>query len=135
MDGIVYGTVAGLGVATMLNLHYVIDNQGVALAPGIISVVTTALAQASFGGVLGYFMAQAKFEHKPVWWVPLGVICAAILNGVFGWLIHEVSAAGLEVEPWRSLIAGVLIAVVTFAGLVYLMQRAHAFTINTAKSQ
>ena len=70
MDGIVYGTVAGLGVATMLNLHYIIDNQGVALAPGIINVVTTALAQASFGGVLGYFMAQAKFEHKPVYWVP-----------------------------------------------------------------
>lgn len=134
MDGIIYGTVAGLGVATMLNLHYIIDNQGVALAPGIISVVTTALAQASFGGVLGYFMAQAKFEHKPVWWVPLGVIVSAVLNGVFSWLINEVSANGLEVEPWRSLVLGLVVALLTFGALVYLMQRAHAFTMRAVKS-
>lgn len=134
MDGIIYGTVAGLGVATMLNLHYIVDNQGVALAPGIINVVTTALAQASFGGVLGYFMAQAKFEHKPVWWVPLGVVVAATLNGVFSWLIDEVSATGLTVEPWRSLVMGLVVALATFGALVYLMQRAHAFTLRPAKS-
>ncbi len=131
MDGIVYGTVAGLGVATMLNLHYIIDNQGVALSPGIVNVVTTALAQASFGGVLGYFMAQAKFEHKPVWWVPLGVVVAATLNGVFSWLIDEVSATGLTVEPWRSLVFGLIVALVTFGALIYLMQRAHAFTMRS----
>lgn len=134
MDGIVYGTVAGLGVATMLNLHYIVDNQGVALAPGIINVVTTALAQASFGGVLGYFMAQAKFEHKPVYWVPLGVVVAVVLNGLFSWLIDEVSATGLTVEPWRSLALGLVVALLTFGALVYLMQRAHAFTMRPAKS-
>jgi RsiW-degrading membrane proteinase PrsW (M82 family) len=130
MDGIVYGTVAGLGVATMLNLHYIIDNQGVALAPGIISVVTTALAQASFGGVLGYFMAQAKFEHKPVWWVPAGVVISAVINGLFSWLINEVSATGLTVEPWRSLVLGLFVALFTFGALVMLMQRAHAYTMR-----
>lgn len=134
MDGIVYGTVAGLGVATLLNLHYIIDNQGVALAPGIVNVVTTALAQASFGGVLGYFMAQAKFEHKPVWWVPLGFVISAVLNGLFSWLINEVSATGLTVEPWRSLVFGLVVAVATFGALVYLMQRAHAFTMRQAKT-
>ena len=64
MDGIVYGTVAGLGVATTLNLYYIIDNEGVALAPGVIQDVTTALAQAPSGGLMGYFMAQAKFERR-----------------------------------------------------------------------
>lgn len=134
MDGIIYGTVAGLGVATMLNLHYIIDNQGVALAPGIINVVTAALAQASFGGVLGYFMAQAKFEHKPAWWLPLGFIVAAGLNGLFTWLINEVSAAGLNVDQWRSLVLGLVVALITFSVLVYLMQRAYAYTMRQAKS-
>jgi hypothetical protein len=105
----------------------------VALSPGIINVVTTALAQASFGGLLGYFMAQAKFEHKPVWWVPLGVVVAAVLNGLFGWLINEVSSAGLSVEPWRSLVLGVIVAVLTFGVLVYLMQRAQSFTLRTKR--
>ena len=126
MDGIVYGTVAGLGVATLLNLTHIVANQGVALGPGVVYTVTTALAQASFGGLLGYFMAQAKFEHKPIWWVPLSVSIAAVLNGFFTWVIDEVSAAGLTVEPWRSLVLGIVVALAVFGVLVALMQRAHA---------
>jgi protease PrsW len=123
MDGIVYGTVAGLGVATLLNLRYVIDSAGVAIAPGVIQTVTTALAQASFGGLMGYFMAEAKFAHRPVWWVPLGFTLAAILNGLFSWLISEVSASGLTVDPWRSLAMGLAVALVVFFVLVALMRR------------
>jgi protease PrsW len=123
MDGIVYGTVAGLGVATLLNLRYVIDSAGVAIAPGVIQTVTTALAQASFGGLMGYFMAEAKFAHRPVGWVPLGFTLAAILNGLFSWLISEVSASGLTVDPWRSLAMGLAVALVVFFVLVALMRR------------
>jgi RsiW-degrading membrane proteinase PrsW (M82 family) len=132
MDGIVYGTVAGLGVATLLNLNYVIANGGVALAPGVIHVVTTALAQASFSGLLGYFMAEAKFEHKPVWWVPLGLFIAAVLNGLFSWLLSEISANGLVVSPWRSLALGIVVALVVFALLLLLMRRATQETLATS---
>jgi protease PrsW len=124
MDGIVYGTIAGLGVATVLNLHYVLDNGGVALAPGVIHIVTSVLAQASFSGVLGYFMAQAKFEHRPMWWVPAGLILASTLNGLFLWLINEVSADGLSIAPWRSLVLGLLVAMVAFVTLLLLMRQA-----------
>ena len=130
MDGIVYGTVAGLGVATLLNLRYILDNGGVAIAPGVIQTVTTALAQASFGGLMGYFMAEAKFTHRPVWWVPLGFTVAAILNGLFSWLISEVSASGLTVDPWRSLAMGVVVALVVFFVLVALMRRMTAVTLT-----
>ena len=135
MDGIVYGTVAGLGVATLVNLRYVIDNQGVALAPGVIQVTTMALAQASFGGLMGYFMAQAKFEHRPVWWVPLGFAVAAALNGMFSWLISEVSASGLGVDPWRSLAMGLVVALVTFLVLVALMRRVTEVAITRARGE
>lgn len=129
MDGILYGTVAGLGVATLLNLRYVLDNGGVALSPGIIRVVTTALAQATFGGLLGYFMAEAKFSHRPFWWVPLGVVIAASLNGLFSWLINEVSAAGLTVDPWRSLALGLAVALIMFLVLIALMRRVTDVTL------
>jgi protease PrsW len=132
MDGIVYGTTAGLGVATLLNLHHIIDNGGVALAPGVIYVVTTALAQASFGGLMGYFMAQAKFEHRPVWWVPAGLSAAAVLNGLFIWLISEVSVSGLTVDPWRSLVFGIIVALAAFVVLVALMRRANRLTLSQA---
>jgi RsiW-degrading membrane proteinase PrsW (M82 family) len=123
MDGIVYGTVAGLGVATLLNLRYILDNGGVSIAPGVIHTVTTSLAQASFGGVMGYFMAEAKFTHRPIWWVPLGFATAAILNGLFSWLLSEVSASGLTVDPWRSLAMGLVVALAVFFVLVALMRR------------
>src|SRR4051794_12442567 len=133
MDGIVYGTVAGLGLATLLNLNYVIANGGVALGPGVIRVVTTALAQASFSGLLGYFMAEAKFEHKPIWWVPLGLFIAAVLNGLFSWLLSEVSANGLTVSPWRSLALGMVVALAVFALLLTLMRRATQETLAEAQ--
>ncbi len=124
MDGIVYGTMAGLGVGTLLNLHYILDNGGVTLGPGVVHIVTTALAQASFGGITGYFMAQAKFEHRPVWWIPAGVAIAAILNGLFRWSVSEVSADGLTVAPWRSLVLGLIASLVAFIVLLVLMRQA-----------
>lgn len=130
MDGIVYGTVAGLGVATLLNLRYILENGGVALAPGVIRVATTTLALASFSGLMGYFMAQSKFERRPAWWVPLGVAVAAVLNGLFSWLISEVSAAGLAVDPWRSLLLGLLVALGVFGVLVALMRRVTTVTLG-----
>lgn len=132
MDGIIYGTVAGLGVATLSNLYFVIANEGVALGPGVVQTVTTALAQASFGGLQGWFMAEAKFEHKPVWWVPAGFALATLSNGLFSWLIGEVSAIGLQVNPWRSLLFGVLVALFAFLVLAVLIRRNTEVTLRRA---
>lgn len=129
MDGIVYGTVAGLGVATLLNFAYILSSGGVALGPGVIHVVTKSLAQASFGGLMGYFMAEAKFAHKPGWYIPLSFAGVAVLNGLFSWLIGEVSSVGLSVEPLRSLVFGVAVAVAAFGVLIYLMGRSMRGTL------
>ena len=59
-DGIIYGAAAGLGYATLLNIAYVIGNGGVDLGIGAIRVAVTALAQASFAGVTGYFLGRAE---------------------------------------------------------------------------
>lgn len=129
MDGIVYGTVAGLGVATVLNLRYVLDNEGVALGQGVIQTATVALAQASCGGVLGYFLAGARFERRPVWWAPLGLALAAALNGLLLWLLREVGTVGLTVQPWRQLALGLAVALVIFALLIALMRRSTEVTL------
>lgn len=130
MDGIVYGTVAGLGVATLLNLRYVLASEGVALAPGVITTATTALAQASFGGLMGYVMAEAKFSHRPIWFVPLGFAVTAALNGLVSWLIAEVSAVGLTVDPWRSLALGVAVAIIAYLTLIALIRRSVMVTLQ-----
>ncbi|MGD2206595.1 MAG: PrsW family glutamic-type intramembrane protease [Anaerolineae bacterium] len=135
MDGILYGTAAGLGFATMLNIHYVVDSGGVDLAAGIIRIVITALAQASFAGITGYFLARAKFEDEPVWWLPLGLTVAAVLNGVFtvvrGGVTRVGSAmAGRTANPWNGLVWATLVAVLTMAALIYLIRRANRLTLT-----
>jgi RsiW-degrading membrane proteinase PrsW (M82 family) len=134
MDGILYGTAAGLGFATMLNINYVIDSGGVDLAMGVIRIVITALAQASFAGISGYFLSRAKFEDEPVWWLPLGVTIAAVLNGLFtvirGGLTRSGSLeAAKTTSPWSGLIFAALVAVVTLVALMYLIRRATRLTL------
>jgi RsiW-degrading membrane proteinase PrsW (M82 family) len=129
MDGILYGTAAGLGFATMLNIHYVIDSGGVDLGMGILRIVITALAQASFAGISGYFLARAKFEDEPVWWLPLGLTTAAVLNGLFTVVRGELTRSGSLVNartasPWTGLVLATIVAVGTLAVLLYLIRRA-----------
>jgi len=133
VDGVVYGTAAGLGFATMLNINYVVSNAGVDLRMGMIRIAITTLAQASFAGISGYFLGRAKFEEEPVWWLPLGVTIAAVLNGVFTFVRGEISRVGLTVNPWNGLILATVVALVTFIVLYYLMRRANKLTLAQAQ--
>jgi RsiW-degrading membrane proteinase PrsW (M82 family) len=129
IDGVVYGTAAGLGFATMLNIQYVTTNAGVDLGMGVIRIAVTALAQASFAGISGYFLGRAKFEEEPAWWLPLGVTIASVLNGLFTYVRGEVVAVGLNYRPVNGLILAAAVALVTFAVLFYLMRRANRLTL------
>jgi protease PrsW len=132
MDGVVYGTAAGLGVATMLNLRFILESGGADLGSAVIHVVVAAMAQASFGGITGYFLGEAKFIEEPLWWMPAGLTLASVLNGTFLWLLGEVRATGISVDPWRGLVFGTLVALATFAALTWLMNRALKRTLSQA---
>jgi ABC-type branched-subunit amino acid transport system permease subunit len=93
-----------------------------------IRVVVTALAQASFAGVTGYFLGREKLEHKPAWWMPLGFLLAALLNGVFFYLWGTltrgtISVSGGYVNPWAGLILAVVLSGATTACLYWLILR------------
>ncbi len=135
VDGVIYGTAAGLGYATMLNINYIIADGGVHLQAGVIRVVVTALAQASFAGLTGYFLGRAKFEDEPSWWLPSGVALAAVLNGVFTTLRGELTTTTLELSgggfnPWPGLLLATVMAAATFGVLFYLIRRANKATLS-----
>ena len=119
IDGIVYATAAGLGYAAVLNVAFVVDSGGIDLAVGVIRITVTSLAHASFAGVVGYFLGQAKFTKRPAWWTALGVGLAAVLNGLFFFLRSTITrgsltASGGEVQRWLGfLLAAVLAVAVT----------------------
>jgi protease PrsW len=127
-DGIVYATVAGLGFATVLNIHFVLSNGGVDLGTGVIRIAIVSLAQASFAGITGYFLGRAKFESEPLWWMPAGITLAAVLNGLFFWLRTEVTQSTVTLtsggsNPWYGLILAAVMAGATAAVLAWLIRR------------
>ena len=116
-DGILYATAAGLGFATMLNIDFIVSSGGADLGLGAVGVALTALAHASIAGVTGYFLGRDRLEVRPIWWVPLGVAIAAVLNGIFFYLraaITQGVVGGIPTSLYGLALAIVLALVITF---------------------
>ncbi|MBX3054475.1 MAG: PrsW family intramembrane metalloprotease [Caldilineaceae bacterium] len=135
VDGVIYAIAAGLGMATVLNFNYVLDHGGVDLGIGSVRVVITALAHASFAGILGYFIGQARFEKTPPYYLPAGLTLAALLNGIFFLLEDRVTAAGLSVNPWNGLLLALVVSGVCLAAVFWLVNRSNEETLRVAAQQ
>jgi len=135
VDGVIYAIAAGLGVATVLNFQYVLSRGGVDLSIGSIRMVVTAMAQASFAGVLGYFIGQARFERTPIYYMPLGLTISATINGLFAYLLDRTSAGALTSYPWTDLLLAAAVAAVSMAVVFWLIARANEETLRLAKAQ
>lgn len=130
VDGIIYAASAGLGYATMLNIHYVVDNGGVDLGVGAIRCAVEALSQACTAGVVGYFLGQAKFKKMGPLWLPIGLLLAAALNALVSLLLERAPLFGTRFgfNEWAALIAAVVVAGGVFAGLLAVMRRLNSET-------
>jgi len=142
VDGVVYGTASGLGYATMLNIRAVVGSEGLNLEAVVVRIVVTALVYSALGGLLGYFIARARFDDEPIWWMPAGLAAAAGITGVFSWVRGEITqrpltlgptgAVGGGYNPYPSLIVGVVVALGLLALVFYLLRRANELTLAGA---
>lgn len=133
IDGVIYGSAAGLGYATILNVLMVVSSGGIDLGAGVVRIVITALVQGTLGGLIGYFLGRDKIDRMPIWWMPLGVSIAAVIEGLFSWLRGQVTAAPIAVtgagvaqggyNPWPGLILAAVLAA-ALLGAVFVLMRA-----------
>ncbi len=125
IDGMVYGVAAGLGQATMLNFHYVLNNGGVELGVGAVKIVIAALALATVGGIVGYGLAQARFRPLRSWLLPAAVLVAMLVDGLYNWVQSQLAArAGVSsYNPLFGLAAGIVFAALALAALYVLLQQ------------
>ena len=127
VDGIIYGAAIGLGYATVLNITYILDHNGVDLGVGAIQVAVVALAHASFSGVVGYFLGRARFERMGPVWLPLGLTLAAVLNGIVTQVLRVVpTLGGFGYYPWYGLVVVAIVAGATFFILFKLIRHLNA---------
>jgi protease PrsW len=132
IDGVVYGSAAGLGYAAALNIGMVISNGGVDLGVGVIRIVVTQMVHGALGGLIGYFLGRDKFDLDRAWWMPLGLAIAATLDGLFSWLSGEITQARATLtasgvitagyNPWPALKLGAALAVVVLGAVFYLIR-------------
>jgi RsiW-degrading membrane proteinase PrsW (M82 family) len=131
-DGVIYGTAAGLGIATLLNFHYVLDHRGLDLDIGTTRIIINALVQAALGGIVGYGLGQVKFEKHAPGYAAIFVAIAAVLNGTFDWLQSEVTQVDLGFEAWRGVLVAAIFAVAVFGAVFYLLRSAVSETLALA---
>lgn len=133
IDGVVYGSAAGLGYAAMLNVITVVSSGGVDLGAGVIRIVVTQMVHGALGALLGYFLGRDKFDKERVWWMSIGLVLAAALYGLYSWLSGEITQAGINLSssgiatggynPWPSLILGTVFAIVVLGVVFALVNR------------
>ena len=98
-------------------------------------MAVTALAQASFAGVVGYFLGRAKFERLGPLWLPIGLTIAAVLNGIVTYVLGEVTMiTKFTFNPWYGLIVAVIVAGATFVALFALICRLNADTLAKVRT-
>ena len=130
VDGVVYAVAAGLGMATVINFAYVLARGGVDLDIGSLRMVVNALAYASFAGVLGYFIGQARFERVPWHYLPLGLLAAASLNGLLFFVLERPSTGLAASKPWGALALAAAVALAALLIVFWLVARANEETLR-----
>jgi cellobiose-specific phosphotransferase system component IIC len=66
-------------------------------------------------------------DHKPAWWVPLGISLAAVLNGLFNYVWGVLKRTGITtggmLGSWGGLILAIVISVLVTIILSWLIER------------
>lgn len=124
VDGVVYATAAGLGLAAYQSIHYLTHLGGVTLTIGVVHVVILTLAHACFAGVTGAFLGRAKFGIGGQGSLALGLSLAALLNGAFSIVRDQLTTGGFAVSHATSLLLSAGLALAVFSALFVWMRRA-----------
>lgn len=87
MDGIIYGISAALGFATLENIFYVFQY---GISTGFIRAVLAVPLHTFCGGVMGYYLGQAKFNfNKERTLIIKGFIYASLIHGFYDFFLFS----------------------------------------------
>jgi RsiW-degrading membrane proteinase PrsW (M82 family) len=124
MDGIVYMMACGTGFAVWANYHALgKQDHSLILSTASAQAVVTTLAHASFAGALGFVLGRERFSRRsaPVRgiFLMLGLLAAAVLNGLFAAVASWVRQSDMAQHPWRGVAWAALGALGVF-GIIWL---------------
>jgi RsiW-degrading membrane proteinase PrsW (M82 family) len=107
-DGIIYSVMVGMGFALAESVIYVLNGDG---GTAIVRMFTAVPAHALFAVLMGFFLGEAKLEHKHTGLFSLaGLIAATVAHGIYDYFIFLSFVPGLWIGAVLSLIIGYFVS-------------------------
>lgn len=107
-DGIVYSLMVGMGFALTENIIYVLNGDG---GTALVRMFSAVPAHAVFAVIMGFFLGEAKLEHKHTFLYGFTALASATLaHGIYDYFLFISFVPGIWIGAVVSLIAGYFIA-------------------------
>lgn len=107
-DGIIYSVMVGMGFALTENLIYVFNGDG---GTAIVRMFTAVPAHAMFAVLMGFFLGEAKLDHKHTGLYSLAAIgVATITHGIYDYFLFISFVPGLWIGAIVSLVIGYFVS-------------------------
>ncbi|GAB4478459.1 MAG: hypothetical protein Kow00124_22920 [Anaerolineae bacterium] len=132
-DGVLFSMAASWGYALAINLLFVLDQDGLTMLNGNLRLLAQQAAFLVPGVVLGYFLGRSRFEVMPAYYLTLGLVIAAGLNGLLLFAGTELNSIRLGFDqdgfsPWPGLVVSLLAMGLTFFAIYGIIRRDNALT-------
>src|SRR5262249_37553359 len=110
LDGIVYISAGALGLATALNVEFVVRNEGVLPVAGAATIALSSLVHVAAAAVLGYGLGRARFAAQGgPWWLAASFGLSILVNGGMKHAAWVAGVDGPNFRPWVTLAVAVLL--------------------------
>jgi RsiW-degrading membrane proteinase PrsW (M82 family) len=133
VHGVLYELAAALGYATMLNLLFVLEQGGLASLNGGLRLITRLCAYLAPSLIIGYYLGRNRFEDMPFYYLTMGQVMAAVLNGLLLYAGSELNNIGLSIDqdgfsPWPGLVLNLAALIAAVVAIYGLLQRHNKLT-------
>ena len=107
-DGIIYSVKVGMGFALTENLFYVFNGDA---GTALVRMFTAVPAHAFFAVIMGFFLGEAKWEHKHTTrYSIIAIVAATILHGIYDYFLFISFVPGLWIGAILCLVGGYFLA-------------------------
>jgi RsiW-degrading membrane proteinase PrsW (M82 family) len=131
LDGIAYALAVSLGFATVYNVRFALFADA-SLPATALRVASFTFSHLAIGLIIGFALAELRIGHPPVFWLPMNLLLASFVSGLFYAFRNLAIVSGLGVGSTASApIRGLILAL----GLVTIMFFIMAFLIESADAR
>ena len=131
IDGVAYSMAAAIAYGAVLNVNFAL-NEIAEPAAIALRVAGVTLSQLAIGTIMGYWLGELKFSKPAIFWLPLSLGFAALLQGLYTVLRGSFVVGGFSGSATGSLPAIGLGAAI---GLVALIFPIVSFLINSTNAR